>query len=57
MIQSRRKRWTEHVACMGAHKNAYIFWYEKPEGKRLPDYLKETCIYGRVEVYLHASSI
>jgi hypothetical protein len=34
-----------------------VFWYEKLEGKRLPDYLKETDICGRVEVYLHASSI
>jgi hypothetical protein len=30
---------------------------QKSEGKRLPDYLKDMDIDGRVEVYLHASLI
>jgi hypothetical protein len=34
MIQSRRMRWEEHVACMGEKRNAYRILMGKPEGKR-----------------------
>jgi hypothetical protein len=30
-----RKIWAEHVACMGAMRNAYEVLVGKPEGKRL----------------------
>jgi hypothetical protein len=34
MIKSRRMRWAEHVARMGAKRNAYRILVGKPEGKR-----------------------
>jgi hypothetical protein len=34
MIQSRRIRWAEHVARMGAKSSTYRILVEKPEGKR-----------------------
>jgi hypothetical protein len=36
-INSRRMRWTEHVACTGEKekKNGYRIWVEKSEGKTL----------------------
>jgi hypothetical protein len=33
-INSRRKRWAGHVACMGERRNCTRFWRENPEGKR-----------------------
>jgi hypothetical protein len=34
MIKSRRMRWAEHVARMGAKRNAYRILVGKPDGKR-----------------------
>jgi hypothetical protein len=34
MIELRRVRWAEHVACMGERRNAYRILVGKPEGKR-----------------------
>jgi hypothetical protein len=34
MIKSRRMRWAEHVARMGANRNAYRILAGKPESKR-----------------------
>ena len=34
MINSRRIRWTGHVARMGERKGVYRVWVGKPEGKR-----------------------
>jgi hypothetical protein len=34
LIKSRRMRWTEHEARMGAKRNAYKILAGKPEGKR-----------------------
>jgi hypothetical protein len=34
MIKSRRMKWAEHVAGMGAKRNAYRILVGKPEGKR-----------------------
>jgi hypothetical protein len=34
IIKSRRMRWAEHVARMGAKRNAYRIFVGKPEGKR-----------------------
>jgi hypothetical protein len=33
MIESRRVRWTEHVARMGENRNTYRLLVGKPEGK------------------------
>jgi len=33
-INSRRLRWTGHVACMGETKKSNNIFVEKPEGKR-----------------------
>jgi len=35
VIKSRRGRWTGHVECMGAMRNACKIFVGKPEGKRL----------------------
>jgi hypothetical protein len=34
VINSRRLRWTGHLACMGESKGAYRVLVEKPEGRR-----------------------
>jgi hypothetical protein len=34
MIESRRMKWTGHVARMGEKRNAYRIFLGKPEGKR-----------------------
>jgi len=34
VIKSRRIRWAEHVACMGAVRNVYEILVGKPEGRR-----------------------
>jgi hypothetical protein len=34
MIKSRRMRWAENLAFMGAKRNAYGVLVRKPEGKR-----------------------
>jgi hypothetical protein len=34
MIKSRRMKWAEHVARIGATRNAYRILVGKPEGKR-----------------------
>jgi hypothetical protein len=34
VINSRRMRWVEHVACRGEMGNAYKILVRKPEGKR-----------------------
>jgi hypothetical protein len=34
VIESRRRRWMGHVACMGERNGAYWVLEEKPEGKR-----------------------
>jgi hypothetical protein len=34
IIKSRRMRWADHVARMGAKRNAYRLLLGKPEGKR-----------------------
>jgi hypothetical protein len=34
VIESRRMRWADHVACMGNRRSAYRVLVEKPEGKR-----------------------
>jgi hypothetical protein len=34
VIKSRRIRWAENVACMGAKRNSYNILVGKPEGKK-----------------------
>jgi len=33
VIKSRRRRWAEHVACVGEMRNEYTILVGKPEGK------------------------
>jgi hypothetical protein len=35
MIKSRKMRWNERVALMGAVRNEYNVWVLKPEGRGL----------------------
>ena len=34
VIKSRRMRWVGHVARFGEERGAYMFFVDKPEGKR-----------------------
>jgi hypothetical protein len=44
MIKSRRMRWAEHVARMGATRNAYRIVVGKPEGKRQLGRPRRRCV-------------
>jgi len=46
VIESRRMRWTGHVARMGEMKNPYTIFVGKREGKRL--YTADQDIDGKI---------
>jgi hypothetical protein len=45
MMKSRRMRWVGHVACMGAKRNAYRFWWESQKER---DHQEDLDVGGRI---------